>query len=475
MKKIKFFILLFISLSASSVLAQKRYDQLTYPKLKAYQIPKIETFQLKNGIKFYLVQDNELPLINVHVMLRSGSVLEPADKTGLAEMTAGVMRDGGSVKYPANALNKLLEDKAAHFTLGMGFTSGSANLNILKEDFDAILPVFVDVLEHPAFPDDKIALNRKQIKSMISRRNDNNQGIADREFSRLIYGENSVYGRLEQYQTIDNITKSDLINFHKKAFTGRNMMIGVVGDFDFKTMKKKLRKAFSKVPAGQPNSLSFPKVNYHFGQSVSFINKPDANQSVVYMGHIGGLRNNPDYAALQLMNEVLSGGFSGLLMQHVRTDLGLAYAVFGRYESNVFYPGIFYTGVLTKSSTTAQAIDAIQHEIVQLQDKPISQKRLNDVKDQFMNSLVFHYDTKSKILNQRMYYDYTGLPEDTFDKFVENVKKVTISDIQRVAKKYLKPGQLQILVVGNGKEIGNQLQKYGTVNKIDITIPEAGS
>ncbi len=475
MKKFKVILLLILSFGFTSAMAQKRYDHLTYPKLKAYEIPKIETFTLKNGIKFYLVQDNELPLINVQVMLHSGSLLDPADKTGLADMTANVMRDGGSVNYPANNLNKLLEDKAAHFSIGMGFTSGSANLNVLKEDFDAILPVFVDVLEHPAFPDDKIELNRKQFKSLISRRNENNQEIADREFSRIIYGENSVYGRLEQYKTIDNITKSDLVNFHKQAFTGKNMMIGVVGDFDFKTMKKKLQKAFRYVPAGQRTNLQFPKVDYHFVQTIRFINKPDANQSVVYMGHLGGIRNNPDYAALQLMNEVLSGGFSGLLMQHVRTDLGLAYAVFGTYESNVFYPGIFYTGVLTKSSTTSEAIDAIRNEITRLQNEPITDKRLNDVKDQFLNSLVFRYDTKSKILNQRMYYDYTGLPKDTFDKFVENVKKVTIPDIQRVARKYLKPNQLQILVVGNGNEIGNQLDKYGTVKKIDITIPEAGS
>ncbi len=475
MKNLKLILLLVLSFGFTSVMAQKRYDQLTYPKLKAYEIPNIETFTLNNGIKFYLVQDDELPLINVHVMLRSGSLLDPADKTGLAEMTASVMRDGGSVKYPANVLNKILEDKAAHFTLGMNFTSGSANLNLLKEDFDTILPVFIDVLEHPAFPDDKIDLNRKQLKSLISRRNDNNQEIADREFSRNIYGENSVYGRLEQYQTIDNITKSDLINFHKQAFSGRNMMIGVVGDFDFKTMKKKLQKAFRNVPAGHRTNLQFPKVDYHFSQAVSLINKPDANQSVVYMGHLGGLRKNPDYAALQLMNEVLSGGFSGLLMQHVRTDLGLAYAVFGTYESNVFYPGIFYTGVLTKSSTTSEAIDAIRNEIKRLQNEPITDKRLNDVKDQFLNSLVFRYDTKSKILNQRMYYDYTGLPEDTFDKFVGNVKKVSISDIQRVAQKYLKPDQLRILVVGNGNAIGTQLNKYGTVKNIDITIPEAGS
>src|SRR5699024_2497574 len=151
----------------------------------------------------------------------------------------------------------------------------------------------------------------------------------------------------------------DLVNFHNKHFVGKNMMVGVVGDFDSRDMKQKLSKALGTIPAGTATELDFPEVNYDFTSTINFINKPEVNQSVVRMGHIGGMRDNPDYAKLQVMNQVLGGGFSGRLFQVVRSDLGLAYAVFGQYGMNSFYPGEFYTGVMTKSSTTAEAIDAI--------------------------------------------------------------------------------------------------------------------
>ena len=475
MKRYISFSLLLFCLAVTTGYAQKPYNELTYPPLPEYKLPKVEHFTLKNGVKVYLLPDHELPLVNVHVIVRGGSFEDPADKSGLADVMASVMRDGGSKKYPADTLNKILEDKAARLSIGMDFTSGSANLNVLKEDLPDLLPVFVDVLKNPSFPDDKIALDKKQAKSVISRRNDEARSVAGREFGRLIYGPNSVYGRMEEYQTIDNITKADLQSLHNKTYVGKNLMVGVVGDFNPRSMKKMIRSAFDSFKKGTETALDLPKVNYQYKQTINLIDKPDVNQSVIYMGHIGGFRKNPDYAALQVMNEILSGGFSGRLMQHVRTDLGLAYAVYGSYTSNVLYPGEFFTGVMTKSSTTAAAIDAIIKEIKKLQQDGVTDKELTDTRDRFLNSLVFHYDSRSKILNEKMSNAYLGLPPDEFERYVENVKKVTAADVQRVAQKYLRPDDLQILVVGNASQIGDQLNKFGNVNNIDITIPQPKS
>ena len=192
------------------------------------------------------------------------------------------------------------------------------------------------------------------------------------------------------------------------------------------------------------------------------------------IGHIGGLRENPDYAKLQMMNQILGGGFSGRLFQTVRTDLGLAYAVGGGYGSNINYPGTFSLFVMTKSSTTAEAIDALITEVEKMQTKPVTKKELEDARGPYATAVeceVFRYDSKQKILNERISNEYNGLSKDAFDKYVEELKKVTVSDIQEVAKEYLNPDKVQILVVGNADEVGDQLQKYGTVNEIDITIP----
>ncbi len=458
-----------------SVAAQKRYDEIKYPKLNSFEKAKVEEFKLDNGITFYLVEDKELPLIRVNAIVRTGNLLEPSEKTGLASMVGQVMREGGSKNYPAEKLNVLLEDKAAFMSTFIGEGSGSASMNLLKEDFDELLPVFVDLVQNPLFPEDKIDLYKTQAKSGISRRNDDQASIANREFNKLIYGKDSPYTQQVEYATIDAITREDLIEFHKQAFVGNNMMLGIIGDFDTKAMKKKLKEAFASLPSGTKTNIIYPEVNYTYPSTFNLIDKPDVNQSYVLIGHIGGLRDNPDYPALQMMNQVLGGGFAGRLFQKVRTDLGLAYAVGGGFGSSINYPSTFDLFVMTKSSTTAEAIDAILVEVKRLQDEPVSQKELTDARDRFLNSLVFKYDSKNKILNERLSNEYNGLSQDAFDKYVEGLKKVSISDIQRVAKEYLHPDKVQVLVVGNKAEIGSQLDKYGKINEIDITIPEPKS
>lgn len=458
-------------LFAVTAAAQKRYDEIKYPKLNDFKKAKVEEFKLDNGITFYLVEDKELPLIRVTATVRTGSLQDPDGKEGLASITGELIREGGSGNYPADKLNILLEDKAAFMSTFIGQGSGSASMNILKEDFDELLPVFVDLVSNPLFPEDKIDLAKTQRKSSISRRNDDQGSIANREFSKLIYGENSPLTRQVEYSTLDAITREDIVAFHEESFVGNNMTLGVIGDFDTKEMKKKLEDAFGSLPAGTENNLIYPEINYNYPSTVNFIDKSDVNQSYVLVGHIGGLRENPDYAKLQMMNQILGGGFAGRLFQTVRTDLGLAYAVGGGYGSSINYPGTFSLFVMTKSSTTAEAIDALIAEVEKMQTNPVTKKELEDARDRFLNSLVFRYDSKQKILNERISNQYNGLSQDAFDKYVEELKKVTVSDIQKVAKEYLNPDKVQILVVGNAEEVGDQLQKYGTVNQIDITIP----
>jgi len=475
MKKITLWVAM-VFIAASVTHAQQQYDEIEFPELNEFNKPDVETFTGDNGIKYYLLEDDELPLVDLSVRLRTGSVLVSDDKTGLASMTGQVMRSGGSEQYPADKLNKMLENNAANMSTYVGFSQGGAGLNALKEDFDKLLPVFVNVLTNPAFPEDKLELAKTQAKSGISRRNDNAGAIAGREFDKLIYGDDSKYARTTQYETINNISRENLVQFHNEHFNGNNMIVGVVGDFDTDEMKQKLQNAFGDIPAGQETDLNFPEANYDFGSTINLADKPDVNQSTVLLGHIGGMRDNPDYAKVQVMNNVLSGGFSGRLFQKVRTDLGLAYSVGGSYGmGNTFYPGTFTISVQTKTGTTAEAIDAIINEVEKLQSEPITEEELQDTKDQFLNSLVFRNTSYSQILNRQMSNEYRGLPEDSFEEFVEGVKNTSVEDVQNMAQKYLQPDNMEILVVGNKSEMGDQLQKYGDVNELDISIPQPGT
>ena len=224
----------------------RQYKNLKYPRLGDVEMPEVQRVTLANGMRLFLVEDHELPLISVSARIRTGSIYEPADKIGLAEITGTVMRTGGTTSKTGDQLDEQLERIAASVETGIGLSSGSASMSVLKEDVDTGLAILADVLMNPAFSEDKIMLAKIQHRSAIARRNDNVNAIANREYIKLIYGPDSVYGRHTEYATLDSISRDDLIAFHKRFYKPNNVMLGVSGDFDTSQMVKKIEKAFEK-------------------------------------------------------------------------------------------------------------------------------------------------------------------------------------------------------------------------------------
>ncbi|MEF8822957.1 MAG: pitrilysin family protein [Desulfohalobiaceae bacterium] len=435
----------------------------------------VRTFQLDNGVRFFLLEDHELPLIDMQVTLRSGEIEVPEGKEGLARIVSDAMRSGGSKEHPGAALDALLENRAAEMDFSFSLGSGSASLNCLKEDFPRLLPVFMDVLQNPRFPQDKIALAKQQLRTSISRRNDEQRDIAVRKYKKLIYGEDSVYARVPQYETVEAIGREDLVRFQGQAVRAGNLYVGLVGDFEADKMEDRLREAFSRVKSGR-KELEFPEVGSSSKRSVHLVDKPNVNQTYILMGHMGDLRKNPDYPELQVLNEVLSGGFSGRLFQEIRTRRGLAYSVFGRYGCNIDYPGMFFVGVRTKSETTLEAIRAVEKELKAVRSEGVDAEEVRRAKDRFLNSLVFSYDTPQKVLQRRMHYAYKGMDRDSFEELIGEVKDVDRGDVERVAEQYLHPEKMKILLVGNKEELQDELSAMEEeVRELELSSAEPSS
>ncbi|UCF14918.1 MAG: insulinase family protein, partial [Phycisphaerales bacterium] len=388
------------------------YRALKYPTLGDIEVPEVEQVTLANGMRLFLLEDHELPLINLSVRIRTGSIYEPAEKIGLASITGQVMRTGGTASKTGDELDEELEAIAASVETGIGLNSGSASMSVLKGDLDKGLSILADVLMNPAFREDKIQLAKMQANSMIARRNDQVGAVAGREFSKLIYGPDSVYARHEEYATIGSITRDNLVAFHKKYFGPNNAMLAVWGDFDTKQMAKKIEQAFEKWEKVDLDIPKVPQVKYEFRKTVNVIRKDDVNQSNIYLGHIGGLRSDPDYFALIVMNRILGSGFTSRLFRNVRSREGLAYSVFGAYSANYDYPGEFYVGCQTKSESTVYAIQAMLREVEKMRESEVTDDELALAKDSFLNSFVFNFDTKGEVVNRLMTYEYYGYPAD---------------------------------------------------------------
>jgi len=447
------------------------YGSLKYAKLGDIEVPEVEQVTLANGMRLFLLEDHELPLINLSVRIRTGSLYEPAEKIGLASITGEVMRTGGTATMTGDEMDEELEAIAASVETGIGLNSGSASMSVLKHDLDKGLSILADVLMNPAFREDKIQLAKMQVGSSIARRNDSVGAVAGREFDKLIYGPESVYARHEEYATIGRISRDDLVAFHRKYFGPNNAMLAVWGDFDTKQMIRKIEQAFAEWEKVDLDLPKVPEVRYEFRKTVNIVRKDDVNQSNVYLGHIGGLRSDPDYFALIVMNRILGGGFTGRLFKNVRSREGLAYSVFGAYSANYDYPGEFYVGCQTKSESTVYAIQAMLKEVEKIRESEVTDEELALAKDSFLNSFVFNFDTRGEVVNRLMTYEYYGYPADFLMQIKENVEKVSKQDVLRVAKKHLQPDKVQILAVGRPQDFGEPMSTLGTVNEIDITIP----
>jgi zinc protease len=462
--------------SSALAVSAKHYDQLKFPALPEIQLPKHTRFQLKNGIKVYLMEDHELPLVGGIALFKTGDRFEPAAKVGLANLMAEVMRTGGTAKHSADELNQLLEQRAAAVETGIGTTSGNVSFSALSEDLDPVFDLFTEVIREPIFAQDKLDFAKNQEQGGIARRNDEPESIATREFKKLIYGDRSPYSRTVEYQTLKNISRDDLLSFYQQYFHPNKMLLGIEGDFDSAKMRKLIEDKFGDwQPIKDLKDSPLPAVSQAKKGGLFFINQPQLNQSYVQMGHLGGTFKSPDYAALDVMNGVLNG-FGGRLFNNVRSRQGLAYTVYANWSPRYDYPGVFIAGGQTRSEATVAFIQAIRAEIERMSNEKITPEELAFAKDSTLNSFIFNFEDTSQTLSRLMRYEYYGYPEDFIFRYRHQVEAVTIDDVQRVAKTYLKPEEMVTLVVGNVDAIKPPLTSLGNsvkVQSIDITIPPA--
>jgi len=452
-----------------------RPGDIRYPPLPAWQIPAPERVTLPNGLVVFLLEDHELPLINVQVRIKTGSRYEPADKVGLADVAATVMRTGGAGDRSGSEVDQFLEDRAANLYTNMGVSVGTADLSVLKEHFAAALPILADVLRRPRFEEDKIVEAKVQEKSAIARRNDSPGSIAFREFQKLVYGAASPYARHTEHATIDGITRDDLVAFHSRFFHPNHVMIGVVGDFKRSDMLRLIRQHFGDWKRADVQLPTDFAIEPAAPGKVYFVQKTDITQTNFRLGHLGTTINDPDYFAVEVMNTIFGQGFSSRLFNVIRSEKGLAYAIYGGVGASYDYPGVFQVGGETKFESSSVALRSVLHEIQRIMTEPVSDQELSYGKESYLNSFVFNFDTPAEVVSRQMLYEYYGYPADFLQTSRARIEAVTAEDIRRAANRFLTPDRLVILAVGDETKLDTSLAEFGPVVYLDVTIPGGGS
>ncbi len=451
----------------------KPWDKIPIPPLPDFKPQQPKRIELKNGIVIFLQEDHELPFVSGSVLIPGGARDEDKGKTGLVDLYGQTWRTSGTAKMSGDAMDDALEAKAAHIESSGGEESTAVSWDSLKGDADQVLAMALELLFHPKLDGQKLQLAKQQEATSIVRRNDDEAEIAGREAAKLVYGADSPYARQPELATIRGITLADLQAWHDRTLNYK-LIVSVGGDFDSAAMEAKLRAAFE----GLPPVKQRPERHDEFHapkQALYFINKEDVNQSNVQIVGLGTTRHNPDVPTIEVMNDILGGGFASRLFQTVRTKLGLAYSVGGGLGAAYDHPAPFDVEVMTQSATTVKATQAALDVIGGLDKTPFTEEELKRAKDDILNSFLFHYDTKGKVLSERVRLEFFGYPPDFLETYEAGIKKVTLADLTAAAKKYIHTEQLAVLVVGNASEIKPPLDelKLGPIHPVDISIPGA--
>jgi zinc protease len=443
----------------------KNPRDMNFPPL-SFTPPKVTRAVLSNGMTVFLLEDPELPLINISALIRTGSIYDPAEKAGLAKTMATVLRNGGTEDQSPQEINEALEFMAAQLEFGMNRESGSGSLSVQKKDFSKALTIFSSLLQKPAFREEQVDLAKKQAIEAIRRSNDDPEEIAYREFRKILYLGNPR-GRVPTIPSIQAIQRSDLVAFHKKFYRPNNILIGISGDFKKEEMIADLEKIFQGWERSLIDLPFVPHPAPSDSRATYYVPK-DLPQATILLGHISISLDHPDHIPFKVANFILGGGgFNSRLTQEIRSDQGLAYGVGSFYQGRVGY-GVFGAFCQTKSATTHRVISLMYEIIAGMKTRKPGIEQLDWAKNTLVNQFIFSFTSSASIVSQKMQLEYDGMPEDYLEKYPQRIAAITLEDLDRVIEKHLHPERSLLVVVGKEEDFDMPLSSFGPVNRVEL-------
>ncbi len=447
---------------------------LEFPPLK-FDPPDAQKYrrELPGGAVAYLVEDRQLPLVQVSVTLPTGDYLETDSQVGLAGFTGDQIRAGGTTSLSPREFDEEAAFLATDIGSDIGAVSGSASVDSLKQNLDRSLELFFDMLKSPGFDPKRLELARAQTLQSMQRRNDRTSGIAHREFSRLMRGHHFTAREATQ-STIEAITPEAMREWHAKYYDPSRFIFAVSGDFDTDEMVKRLGEFLTADgwPKGVADVPPIPAPTHVPVPGVYMVDKddPNLNQANVQIGHLGIARSNPDHIAVAVMNYILGGGgFVSRIMQRVRSDEGLAYSAGSSFPAGTYYPGLFTASFQSENGRSAQAATIVLEEMRRMREEKVSPQDLEVSQNYNIEIFPRFFATAGQIAGTFASDEFTGREKGYWENYRDRIAAVTIDEVLRVAQKYLEPEQAAILAVGKTDEIkaGNPDKPEFSFQKLD--------
>ena len=450
---------IFIPQSAIRILKLKYFIVLVFlmlciglPRSGLWAMPPVQRTVLPNGLILLVCEERSLPFVTFQFLINSGSWKDPQGEEGLSYLTArGLLL--GTTKRKVTVIHEELDFMGASLSSSSSRDYATLSLQILKKDLDKGWDLFMEVLTQPTFPEEEIKREVEKTLAAIQSAEDQPDEVAGKEFQKTLFL-NSPYGHPVEgtKESIPRITQEAIVRFYRSYYHPNNAILTIVGDISADEVKTKLLPSLAKWPMAEIPKIPF-KPSFAKEQKTVKIDR-GITQANIIIGHAGVSRDNPDYYALTVMNYILGGGgFSSRLVEEIRNKRGLAYSVASFFDTGK-YPGSFQIALQTKNSSAREAIALSLQGMERIRKELISEKELEGAKKYLIGSFPMRLNTQGKLTNFLTQVEYYGLGLDYPEKYPSLIRSITREEILRVAKKYLHPKNLILVVVANLKESG---------------------
>jgi predicted Zn-dependent peptidase len=444
--------------------SQEKIDRTKPPKPgpeSKVKFPSYYEKTLPNGLKVIVIENHEQPIVYVSFVVKSGSTYD-GELPGLASVTAELLTKGTKTRS-ATQIAEEIDFVGGSLNATASWDATNVSVFVLKKYLGVGVDILQDVVLNPTFPEEEIERVKTQRLASIKQSKAEAGYLAGVRFSKELFAGHpyaNVSGGNEE--SIQKMKRDDLVKFYQTHFIPNNSFIIFAGDITPSEALPLVEKYFGGWKKGKNPHKKFQTVKDVNQTKVVIVDKPGAVQSAIRIGHLGIDRKNKDYVKVYTLNTLLGGYFNSRINMNLRETHGYTYGASSFFDARI-YPGPFIVSADVRNEVTDSSIAEVIKELKRIIDEPVPEDELKMAKDYIVGSFPLQIETPAQVASRVMTIEIYGLPKDFYDRFREEVKKITAKDIQETARKYLHPDKLLIVVSGNSKQIKPVLEKFGPV------------
>jgi zinc protease len=432
------------------------------------KLPKPVEVVLDNGLTVLVLEDHRFPVVNMSLLMSgAGPIFDPADKPGLANLTAQMLREGTKTRNSrqiAEDVDKLGATLGA--TSGFGSTAATIGASGLSDNFDQWFGLMADVLMNPSFPADEFGKLKARQKTALMQQRTQPGFLSEERFRRVVYGNHPAAVYSTTPAVLDSLTPEMLATWHRERYVPQNAILGIAGDVKASEVIAKLKTALAGWKRTDYKETLPPNAKPATEGKIYLIDRPNSVQSTITMGNIAIDRRHADYVPVVVMNSIVGGGASARLFLNLREEKGYTYGVYSSFNP-LKYPTPWSAGGDVRTEVTEGAMTEFMRELNRIRDEKVPTDELEEQKRSIVANFALSLESPTQLLNYSIIRKIYGLPDDYWETYPAKIMGVTADEVQRVARQYVNPQTQQIVVVGDAKKIKAILEKFGTVVVFD--------